>query len=498
MRVLISCFVLSVAISGPGCGKDSKKSSGSGQGSGKAQGRGRGAAAGPADVRPVPKLRARLRVRARPAPLPAMDAPREAPLALAKGDGKGSWKLIRPVAVFRRPDTKAPIRATIKKFTRVPRVTRVDGPGCPQGFLKLADEAYVCLLNLRKDRRPPRARPQPTLGANHLTPGTYGYIRTGGAKLYWTLADGFADRKGKPIAQSDTVRWAGKRFFKGMKFWRITTGHFIRGNRVRRFWPSHLKGVDLRRGGHALPLVFMVSRRRRHIGEKIPPVDVYEVPRGRVVSTLERYTAWPTDDVRQGPEFRWYHIPKKGWVSSEMVRLARLTDPPPGLHPDERWIDVDLEEQTLVAYRGRTPVYATLVAAGVWKYPSPVGVFRIYRKVAEANMKSDETASESYRVDHVPWTMYFNKGYALHGAYWHDGFGHARSHGCINLAPRDARVIYQFTRPVVPDGWTRMDADAAHPGTAVRLRGKAAKPKPADKPADKPKEKAPARPRPRP
>jgi lipoprotein-anchoring transpeptidase ErfK/SrfK len=138
---------------------------------------------------------------------------------------------------------------------------------------------------------------------------------------------------------------------------------------------------------------------------------------------------------------------------------------------------VDLDEQTLVAYRGQTPVYAALVAAGVWKYPTPVGTFRIYKKVAEADMKSDEKASEKYRVDHVPWTLYFKQGYALHGAYWHNGFGHARSHGCINLSPADARAIYHFARPVLPDGWTSLVADAKHPGTVVRIRGKAATPR---------------------
>jgi L,D-transpeptidase catalytic domain len=430
------------------------------------------------DRRATAALKVALRVGGRIALLPASDAPGEAPLVLFPAMSKGSWRVLRPVAVFRRPSTRAPIRGSVAKFTRLPRVKKVDGPGCVAGFLVLAANAYVCGTNLRRDRRPSHAARQPGLGANRLTPGTYGYIRTGGAKLYWTLPDGVADRKGKPIAQSDTVRWAGKRFFKGMKFWRITSGFFIRGNRVRRFWPSGARGVDLTKNraapskpGVRLPLVFMVSRRRRRIGEKIPPVDVHASPGGKVVTTLKRYTAHTVvDGVRSG-EFRWYRVPGKGWVSSEMVRLAKVSDPPPGLHPAQRWIDVDLEEQTLVAYRGRAPVYAALVAAGVWKYPTPVGTFRIYKKMAEADMKSEAKASEQYRVDHVPWTLYFKRGYALHGAYWHDGFGHARSHGCINLSPVDARFLYHFVRPVLPNGWTSLVADKDHPGTVVRIRG---------------------------
>jgi len=472
------------------CRSDQKRAAGNRSG---APAQSQSGAAPGIDRRASAALKTALGVGARPAPLPPADAPGEAPLVPNPAQEKGSWRAIRPVAVFRRPSMRAPIRGGIAKLTRLPRVKKVAGEGCAAGFLELAPGAYVCGMNLRKDRRPPQAKRRPTVGSNRITPGTYGYIRTGGTKLYWTLPDGFADQKGKPIAQSDTVRWAGKRFFKGMKFWRITSGYFIRGERVRRFWPSGMRGVDLTQPGPRLPLVFMVSRRRRKIAEKIPPVDVHGAPGGKVVSTLKRYSAHPVDDVVRRGQFRWYHIPNKGWVSSEMVRVARLSDPPPGLHPAERWIDVDTEEQTLVAYRGRTPVYTALVAAGVWKYPTPLGTFRIYKKMAEADMKSEAKASEQYRVDHVPWTMYFKRGYALHGAYWHNGFGHARSHGCINLSPRDARVIYHFTRPVLPDGWTFLSADEQHPGTMVRIRGPKPKPAPSN-----PGAAGKSRPRPRP
>lgn len=411
-----------------------------------------------------------------PAP-PERDAPSEGPLALHDPAEEGSYQVVRPVAVFGRPDAEGEPIGAIKEHSQLPRGRVVQGKGCSRGFVALGPEAFVCLANLKPDSRPPQAAREPTVGANGLTPGTYGYIRTGGAKLYWTLDEALAEKGGTPIAQSDTVRWAGKRHHGGKMFWRITTGHFIPGDRVRRFWPSKLKGVDLARDGPKLPLVFMASRRRRQIGETIPPVDVHDGPGGAVLSSLPRYSAHGVDQVAVHGEFRWYRIPGKGWVSSEMVRLARLTDPPPGLHPEERWIDVDVEEQTLVAYRGRAPLFAALVATGVWKYPTPIGVFRITRKVAEADMRSEPSSDETYRVDHVPWTMYFKGGYALHGAYWHDGFGHARSHGCINLAPKDARWLYDFARPLAPLGWTRLVSSSSRPGTAVRIRGKTLQPK---------------------
>lgn len=61
--------------------------------------------------------------------------------------------------------------------------------------------------------------------------------------------------------------------------------------------------------------------------------------------------------------------------------------------------------------------------------------------------------SEGFELRDVPWILYFSAGYAIHGAYWHDVFGTPRSHGCINLAPIDARIVFNWADPPVPDGW---------------------------------------------
>jgi len=44
-----------------------------------------------------------------------------------------------------------------------------------------------------------------------------------------------------------------------------------------------------------------------------------------------------------------------------------------------------------------------------------------------------------YSLEEVPWTMFFDEGRALHGAYWHDSFGYRRSHSCVNLSITDAK-----------------------------------------------------------
>jgi len=77
----------------------------------------------------------------------------------------------------------------------------------------------------------------------------------------------------------------------------------------------------------------------------------------------------------------------------------------------------------------------------------------------------------SFELRDVPWIQYFSRGFALHGAYWHDVFGIPRSHGCINLAPIDARIVFNWTDPPVPPGWHGLNigADMGEP-TAVHIR----------------------------
>lgn len=125
----------------------------------------------------------------------------------------------------------------------------------------------------------------------------------------------------------------------------------------------------------------------------------------------------------------------------------------------EKWIDVNITKQVLVAYEGTNAVYATLVSSGEAGLGDPEtskstkrGIFRIHTKYVSITMDSD-IVGEEFELRDVPYVQYFENGYALHGAYWHDGFGRPKSHGCINLSPEDARRLFFWTEPQVPAGW---------------------------------------------
>jgi hypothetical protein len=164
-----------------------------------------------------------------------------------------------------------------------------------------------------------------------------------------------------------------------------------------------------------------------------------------------------------------------GWVQRSDLALPARAPRPAEVGPRDAWLDVDLASQTLIAYVGDEPRFATLVSTGFALAGSPLatptGVFHIRSKHAIVRMDNlEHTGVEPYAYD-VPLTQYFSDGKALHAAPWHDRFGHARSHGCINLSPRDAAWLFAFTTPGLPPGAPEVQSTAARPGTVIRVRG---------------------------
>ena len=167
------------------------------------------------------------------------------------------------------------------------------------------------------------------------------------------------------------------------------------------------------------------------------------------------------------------------WMKSKDLARPRLAPPPVEVGGDataERWIDVDLAQQTLVAYEGARPVFSTIVSTGKGplgsEFETRKGVHRIWVKIFTTKMDNldNEDAERHYAIEDVPWVQFFDKAIALHGAFWHRDFGRLHSHGCVNLAPLDARWLFAFTGPHLPTGWTAVLPTKVEPGTAIRVR----------------------------
>jgi len=105
----------------------------------------------------------------------------------------------------------------------------------------------------------------------------------------------------------------------------------------------------------------------------------------------------------------------------------------------ERWIEVDLTQRRLYAHEGNRIVLTSLVSIGKPSTPTVTGTFRIYAKLRSTRMRGP-----GYNLPNVPHTMYFYRGYAIHGAYWVKTFGTRISHGCVNVNLKDAAWLFNW------------------------------------------------------
>jgi lipoprotein-anchoring transpeptidase ErfK/SrfK len=148
--------------------------------------------------------------------------------------------------------------------------------------------------------------------------------------------------------------------------------------------------------------------------------------------SLATTLSFPTASAFQNPQ-----------LSAKPTRLAKAIQDLQ--QSKQRWIQIDLLHQRLIAWEGQTPIYAVLISTGKSSTPTPTGVFSIQTRYRYAHMQGVD-----YDVPNVPYTMYYYGGYAIHGAYWHRRFGTPVSHGCINVAVNHARWLFYWAKVGTP------------------------------------------------
>ena len=144
----------------------------------------------------------------------------------------------------------------------------------------------------------------------------------------------------------------------------------------------------------------------------------------------------------------WYMIGLGKWVEQRYIGIVDVMDAPPDGVTNGRWIEVNLEQQTLAVYDNNQIVFATLIATGVDPYFTQPGLFQIYEKKELETMTGSFAAGKTdyYYLENVPWTMYFDQSRALHGAYWRALFGYTQSHGCVNLSVADSHWLFDWAQ----------------------------------------------------
>lgn len=208
---------------------------------------------------------------------------------------------------------------------------------------------------------------------------------------------------------------------------------------------SYFNGVSIPEGGLEHPFAWVLDLSMIYVSEY--PGGPASTATGRFLRRYERVNIFAEAVDDEG--WRWYMIGPNQWVKQTFVAKAQLIERPEGV--SGHWVAVDLYEQTLVAYEDDTPVFATVVATGIPPYDTPEGLFTVWAKLPADPMSGATGAPEAYALQSVPWVMYFNEGFSLHGTYWHDLFGYRQSHGCVNLSISDARWVFQWFDEAEPN-----------------------------------------------
>ena len=223
----------------------------------------------------------------------------------------------------------------------------------------------------------------------------------------------------------------------------------------------------------------------------------YRIDGDKVRSYKQRATYRDTVKLTGKKQFLdkrlYYEMDDGKWVRSRDIAIAAApTDMPSEAKAGEKWIDISIRQQVMVLWEGTKAVYGTLVSTGQDMLGDPkttkstvLGKFRIESKHVTTDMDSAEGLTRSsgdpeygkskrrgqgtFLLQNVPWVQYFKGSYALHATYWHDVFGTARSHGCINLTPIDAHRVFFWTHPNVPKGWHGAYPATPSEGTLVYI-----------------------------
>ncbi|MEZ4240083.1 MAG: L,D-transpeptidase [Myxococcota bacterium] len=406
------------------------------------------------------------------------------------------------------PDPKAEVRGWTAPGQAFWVVGPASGPGCAPGWVALEAGGYLCLDGTASTKDDPVVQP-PLIRFDPPEPVEYEkYIETGQYD-YDHKVEIVPQIYGRRWKQFHGRLWASlEAYERGDASIGTMTGKtgeklgFVGVEKTKR------GEVLIRNDGQVAPLdevyIYPVSRLQgRDLVDApgpqgaLPAVTVnYEVASVReewrddapVVKELPYHT-WIWVDETPDPTGRWWGVREGnkviGWIEDgrdvrhPILPAAR----PEGVGDDELWLDVELSQQALSLWRGDRMVYFTVVSTGAPGHGTPQGEFRVEGKFATSDMQSraDAAPEDWYKVEDVPWTIQFKGRYALHGAYWHWGFGRTASHGCINLAPLDAARLFSDLEPHIPAGWRTISARPDE-GTLIRVRRGPMPPTPAPAP----------------
>ncbi len=280
----------------------------------------------------------------------------------------------------------------------------------------------------------PSYSPDPEL--NYI-PYQYFKVNEAGTPLYLSLQSGLNDQFSTSLAPGFLyVSYQSRADTDQGVFYQLRSGAWIRGDGARAGVPSFQGLLLSATPPNAFGWILGEVASRTSPSFNAPLT-------GR---TYYRYNVVQVYSLQEAEGITWLLVGRDEWLDYRHVaRVTPSLTPPAGVSAS-RWIEVNLDEQTLAVYQDEQLVFATVIASGVEPFWTRPGLFQIYEKKPTETMSGSTTSDRSdyYYLEDVPWTMYFDEKRALHGAYWHNFFGYPRSHGCINLSVGDSHWLFDW------------------------------------------------------
>ncbi|HOU44145.1 MAG TPA: L,D-transpeptidase [Anaerolineaceae bacterium] len=321
----------------------------------------------------------------------------------------------------------------------LPGVYRTDPGDC----LPLGPSTFITELAQRGISYPirplPAQKPDPAL---QYAPDAYLSVTSGAISMYATLEDAIS---GSPVQSLGAGLMKYLAIIQRVDraegiFYGLTSGLWVRA--------ADIDASCCIRSGRFQGLLFADNPPNSFgwiVDQAVPrTAPGYLAPEKKM--TLYRETVVQIFDVQTADNTKWYMIGLDTWVERRYIRQMVVNPTPPEGIDRNRWIEINLYEQTLAVYEDNRLVFATLIASGIDPFFTRPGLFQVYEKLEKTNMSGafEPDRSDYYYLENVPYTLYFDEARAIHGAYWRTLFGYPQSHGCINLSIGDAAWIYSW------------------------------------------------------
>lgn len=364
-----------------------------------------------------------------------------------------SFVLFTAAHVYASPNLDAEPLGKIVASTRLPIGDSVEGDKRCKMWLAAVPRGWLCARYARPSSLPPISVVQPAVPAGKLLPQDYFGIRKG-APRYATEADVRAGAaRPEPKAESTYMVTKEKTLdIDGVEYAETPVG-LVAVADLYRHWPSTFAGIDLvATPPPAWPFAWVIAPNKKALAARATPEK-----KSAAGPTFAHREIVPVLEEAGG----YVRVGDGAWIERANVRIARKQPRPSASTARTKWIDLDRDEQVMVAYDGDTPQFATLFSSGRRKSDTPPALYRIRSKTAVTKMAAEERETSHYEVSEVPWATRFRSGLYFHAAYWHDQFGTAKSHGCVNLSPHDAKWVYDWTEPTMPAGWNELEVPVA-------------------------------------